>query len=180
MQELLDKRLSLETELRSLEKQIFDLETNYIEETQETGNIVKGWEKFLTNKSTKSVQFNNTYKKIKLNASERIFSLSSCTSPAGKALEDESDRSVLNGMIAPNYKSKRNTKKKNYAKYTELIYNKEPKKDDIFGYDDDGGNDSNDYLRVSAKTPTSAQGKSDKKKLAQKLNKTKSKKTTKL
>ena len=40
MQELLDKRHALESELRSLEKQIFDLETNYIEETQNTGRLV--------------------------------------------------------------------------------------------------------------------------------------------
>ena len=40
MQELLDKRRALESELGSLEKQIFDLETNYIEETQNTGRLV--------------------------------------------------------------------------------------------------------------------------------------------
>ena len=37
MQELLEKRTTLESELRTLEKQIYDLETNYIEETQNTG-----------------------------------------------------------------------------------------------------------------------------------------------
>jgi hypothetical protein len=39
MQELLDKKSNLENELRTLEKQIYDLETNYIEETQNTGNF---------------------------------------------------------------------------------------------------------------------------------------------
>ena len=37
MQELLEKRNALDSELRNLEKQIYDLETNYIEETQNTG-----------------------------------------------------------------------------------------------------------------------------------------------
>jgi hypothetical protein len=37
MQELLEKRGALENELKILEKQIYDLETNYIEETQATG-----------------------------------------------------------------------------------------------------------------------------------------------
>jgi len=37
MQELNEKRNTLESELRNLEKQIYDLETNYLEETQTTG-----------------------------------------------------------------------------------------------------------------------------------------------
>jgi len=42
MQEIIDKKAALEAELRTLEKQIYDLETNYIEETQNTGfSIIK-------------------------------------------------------------------------------------------------------------------------------------------
>jgi len=37
MQELLEKRHTLESDLRALEKQIYELETTYIEETQTTG-----------------------------------------------------------------------------------------------------------------------------------------------
>jgi Histone acetyltransferase subunit NuA4. len=95
MQEIIDKKAALEAELRTLEKQIYDLETNYIEETQNTGfsiikwivtfsgNIIKGWEGFLSNKNTKSTLLTG-FKKIKCNPNDRIFSLSSCTSPAVK------------------------------------------------------------------------------------------------
>lgn len=36
---ILDKKSELEQELKTLEKQIFDLETHYLEETQNTGNF---------------------------------------------------------------------------------------------------------------------------------------------
>lgn len=39
MQELIERRNNLENELKSLEKQIYDLETPYLEETQNTGEI---------------------------------------------------------------------------------------------------------------------------------------------
>ena len=37
MQEILEKRANLETELKTLEKQIYDLETHYLEEYMGTG-----------------------------------------------------------------------------------------------------------------------------------------------
>jgi hypothetical protein len=37
-QELLDKKLTLDLDLKNLEKLIFDLETKYLEETANTGN----------------------------------------------------------------------------------------------------------------------------------------------
>ncbi len=36
-QELFDKKLTLDTDLKNLEKLIFDLETKYLEETANTG-----------------------------------------------------------------------------------------------------------------------------------------------
>jgi len=176
MQELLEKRHTLESDLRALEKQIYELETTYIEETQNTGNVIKGWDGFLANKGNKASQYPGGIKKLKPNPNERVFSLSSYTSPAAKALEDESDRSVINGAAAASLANKRNKKKKNYTNYTDLIYNKEPKRDEIFGYDDDDrGNDSGEY-RAGAKTPTNAKGKSERKKSGKKI-KIKSKKT---
>ena len=35
--DMMDKKCQAETELRHLEKQIFELETNYLEETYQTG-----------------------------------------------------------------------------------------------------------------------------------------------
>lgn len=38
MQELIERRNNLENELKLLEKQIYDLETHYLEDTQNTGS----------------------------------------------------------------------------------------------------------------------------------------------
>jgi chromatin modification-related protein EAF6 len=62
--------------LNTIEKQIYDLETNYLEETKEYGNIFTGWDAYLS------------LEKFKLRKNilteERLFSLSSVTSPASK------------------------------------------------------------------------------------------------
>jgi chaperonin cofactor prefoldin len=44
VKELEDKQSLIEKELRQLEKQIYDLETTYFDETCNTGNIIKGWD----------------------------------------------------------------------------------------------------------------------------------------
>jgi peptidoglycan hydrolase CwlO-like protein len=71
-QELTEKRQVLENELKVLEKQIFDLETKYLEETATTGNVIKGWEGYTTIKSGKLN--NNIPRKTKANPNDRIFS----------------------------------------------------------------------------------------------------------
>lgn len=49
MQELVERRNNIENELKQLEKQIFDLETYYLEETQQTGfQILFGLAHYLT------------------------------------------------------------------------------------------------------------------------------------
>lgn len=77
--ELTDKRNQLDYDLKNLEKQIFDLETRYLEETAFTGNIIKGWGDYLNMKSTKNNP--GVPRKPKANMSDRVFSSSSKTSP---------------------------------------------------------------------------------------------------
>jgi hypothetical protein len=43
----------LDNELKNLEKSIFDNETKYLEETAYLGNVVKGWEGYLSLKNSK-------------------------------------------------------------------------------------------------------------------------------
>jgi Histone acetyltransferase subunit NuA4 len=75
------RRKELRKELALLEKQIFDLETTYLEETKEIGNIFHGWNSYLSTEKVKG-------KKVITNE-ERLFSLSSVTSPASKKSEKD-------------------------------------------------------------------------------------------
>jgi chromatin modification-related protein EAF6 len=73
------RRKELRKELALLEKQIFDLETTYLEETKDIGNIFQGWTTYLSNEKVKGKKVVTNY--------ERLFSLSSVTSPATKKTE---------------------------------------------------------------------------------------------
>ena len=77
---LLEKKLELEQELAQLERQIFDLEGSYLEESTQFGNVLKGWEGFLN-----AAQLKNSGVKRTVKDGERMFSLSSVTSPLSSA-----------------------------------------------------------------------------------------------
>jgi chromatin modification-related protein EAF6 len=59
--------------------QIYDLETTYLEETKEFGNIFTGWDSYLGSEKIKQ------RKNVLLE--DRLFSLSSVTSPASRKEE---------------------------------------------------------------------------------------------
>ncbi|PIN14757.1 hypothetical protein CDL12_12613 [Handroanthus impetiginosus] len=75
---LLSKREKLQKELRSVEKQVYELETSYLQETTTFGNALKGFEGFLS--SSKNTA--NLKRSRKFQPEDRVFSLSSVTSPA--------------------------------------------------------------------------------------------------
>ncbi|GAB4843123.1 hypothetical protein Ancab_013099 [Ancistrocladus abbreviatus] len=74
---LMSKRQKLQGELRNVEKQVYELETTYLQESNHFGNALKGYEGFLS--STKSST--NLKRTRKLQPEDRLFSLSSVTSP---------------------------------------------------------------------------------------------------
>ena len=45
---------SLEDDLRDIEKQIYDLESNYMKETAQYGNVIRGWEAYRSSSSASS------------------------------------------------------------------------------------------------------------------------------
>lgn len=65
-------------ELAHIEKQIYDLESTYLEDTQNFGNIFVGWNTYFANEKS--------HKRKAVSNKERLFSLSSASSPA--ALEE--------------------------------------------------------------------------------------------
>lgn len=73
------RRKDLRQELAYIETQIYDLEGSYLEETREFGNIFIGWSSLVSDK-TKKV-------KKQTHNEDRMFSLSSVTSPATRKEE---------------------------------------------------------------------------------------------
>lgn len=72
------KRAKLHEELRTIEKQVYDMETSYLQDPNQCGNVLKGFEGFLS--SSKSTTLLKRSRKFGLE--DRLFSLSSVTSPA--------------------------------------------------------------------------------------------------
>ncbi|XAR58640.1 hypothetical protein NMG60_11014115 [Bertholletia excelsa] len=77
---LLCKRSKLHEELRNIEKQVYDMETGYLQDPSQSGNVLKGFEGFLS--SSKSTTLLKRSRKFQ--PEDRLFSLSSVTSPAAE------------------------------------------------------------------------------------------------
>ena len=48
------KKKELRTELSNIEKQIYELETTYLDETKEIGNIFTGWDAYISLEKVKN------------------------------------------------------------------------------------------------------------------------------
>ncbi|PWA42698.1 chromatin modification-related protein Eaf6 [Artemisia annua] len=77
---LLAKRAKLHEDLRTFEKQVYDMETAYLQDPSQCGSVLKGYEGFLSSSKSTSL-----YKRSrKFQPEDRLFSLSSVTSPANE------------------------------------------------------------------------------------------------
>ena len=78
---LQEKKQALEEELARTEKQIYDLEADFLQETLKEGNILRGWEGYLgTQSSSGAIRRINRFREA-----DRMFSGSSVTSGATTA-----------------------------------------------------------------------------------------------
>ncbi|XP_047308722.1 chromatin modification-related protein MEAF6-like [Impatiens glandulifera] len=74
---LISKREKLQQELQNIEKQVYELETSYLQESSHFGNALKGFDGVLSSSKNTS----NLKRSRKFQPEDRIFSLSSVTSP---------------------------------------------------------------------------------------------------
>ncbi|XP_038713196.1 chromatin modification-related protein MEAF6-like isoform X2 [Tripterygium wilfordii] len=122
---LLSKRTKLQDELRSIEKQVYDMETSYLQDPSQYGNVLKGFEGFLSSSKNTALYgvamktlhillfhlikyaslgcmlfviqkircFFSLKRSRKFQPEDRLFSLSSVTSPAELAAGRDDGRS---------------------------------------------------------------------------------------
>ena len=94
------RRKELRNELSLIEKQIYDLESTYLEDSRDFGNIFQGWGQYLSQDKTRP--------KKGVQNEERLFSLSSVTSPASRKAEKDKEKEKA---LAGGEESKKSKKK---------------------------------------------------------------------
>ena len=97
--DLVQKKHELELNLISLEKQIYKFEESYLDETQAFGNVIKGWDNYLTSNLKSGSSSQKSDRKVKKwKDSDRLFSKSSVTyeyalrAPAGSTPQGKENR----------------------------------------------------------------------------------------
>ncbi|MDA9097491.1 chromatin modification-related protein EAF6/MEAF6 [bacterium] len=73
---LQQRKERLDEELEQVEKQVYDLETHYLNDSSQYGNVLKGFEGFLSQTKNTSQKKARNFK-----PEDRLFSLSSASSP---------------------------------------------------------------------------------------------------
>lgn len=108
---LINEEKQLHEELKKLEKQIYGLETSYLESTSSAGNLVRGWGEMLSRPPS------TNRKKRKIVQEDRIFSLSSATAMKVHLVPGSTDMLQNNEQTEGNPDSLIGRKKKTYEEW---------------------------------------------------------------
>mmetsp|Transcript_1581 Transcript_1581/g.1956 ORF Transcript_1581/g.1956 Transcript_1581/m.1956 type:complete len:131 (-) Transcript_1581:132-524(-) len=107
MKALLQRKQQIEEDLKSTERQLFELEEAYIADTSHYGNVVKGWEGY---NAAKPKQGQNV-RRAKIVEKDRIFSTSSTTAP--KVKEEDGQDEIQDRPMRR--RERTSTRNKNYS-----------------------------------------------------------------
>ncbi|XWS36423.1 hypothetical protein CRYUN_Cryun20dG0084800 [Craigia yunnanensis] len=134
---LLSRRAKLQEELRNIERQVYDMETSYLQDPSQCGNVLKGFEGFLS--SSKNTALLKRSRKFQ--PEDRLFSLSSITSPAAEEVaagRDADGKSYYgpgrykaggyfaNGQGKPKKGRSRETKRMRHSSEPDFDYDDDP------------------------------------------------------
>jgi hypothetical protein len=94
MKDIEAKKKEVDSELRMLEDHIYKLETTYLTGSQSVGNLMKGFDSLLTQKSAGHLYQSSSRKALgqkPFKDSERVFTLSSATNRQHIRVEEEEE-----------------------------------------------------------------------------------------
>ncbi|KAH1128903.1 hypothetical protein J1N35_000281 [Gossypium stocksii] len=120
---LLSRRAKLQEELGNIERQVYDMETSYLQDPGQCGNVLKGFEGFLSS-SNKNTALSKRSRKFQ--PEDRLFSLSSVASPAAEEIATARDGEPLICRGKPKKGRGREAKKIRHFSEPDYDYDDDP------------------------------------------------------